>query len=633
MMKNGVFNRPFIHLVLVALLGLLAYSNTFNVPFTFDDFQNIDENPIIKDLNHFAEPSTAEGYPKYAVLKSRYVGYLTFAFNYRAHGLDVRGYHAVNLAVHIANALLVYWLVLLTFRTPFLKDSRLMEYSGHIALFSALLFVAHPVQTQAVTYIVQRLASLATLFYLLSLALYIRFRFMDIPSPKSVSLYALSLISAVLAMKTKEIAFTLPVMVALYEFLFFEGSLKKRILYVLPLALTMLIIPLTLLGADRPPGEIIGGVGEATRLATEMPRADYLFTQFRVIATYIRLMFLPVNQNLDYDYPVFNSLLTPQVILSFVFLVSVFGIGIYLTYSSRKRDAALRVVAFGIFWFFITLSVESSVIPIRDVIFEHRLYLPGTGVFMAAAAGAALLMKSLKKERATIGATVLLLLVPVLLASAMYVRNGVWRSELSLWEDVVSKSSGNWRGQYNLGNALRDGGAIDKSMEHYLAAIRLNPGKARPHNNLGIAYKKKGWIEKAVEQYEMAIKADPFYANAYNNLGNIYIARGMYDKAIGYYETALSLDPNYTDANYNMGVTYHHKGQTDEAMRYYAIALELNPDYADAHYNLGLAYLEKGDVGMAQAQFEKVLQIEPTYKKAMEKLNELRGSLQPENIE
>jgi hypothetical protein len=236
-----------IHLALIALLGLLAYSNTFDVPFTFDDFENISENPIIKDFNHFIEPSTAGGYKKYAALKSRYMGYLTFALNYRAHGLDVRGYHAVNLAIHIVNALLVYWLVVLTFRTPFMKDSQFRDYAGYIALFSALLFVAHPVQTQAVTYIVQRLASLATLFYLLAIALYVKCRLCGALSSRSAVLYALALISAVLAMKTKETAFTLPVMVALYEVLFFGGSPRKRFLYVLPLVLTMLIIPLTLL--------------------------------------------------------------------------------------------------------------------------------------------------------------------------------------------------------------------------------------------------------------------------------------------------------------------------------------------------------------------------------------------------
>jgi hypothetical protein len=439
-MRFSALDKPVFHLAVIALLGLLAYSNTFDAPFTFDDFKNIGENPIIKDLNHFIEPSTAEGYHKYAALKSRYVGYLTFALNYRAHGLDVRGYHAVNLAIHIVNALLLYWLVLLTFRTPFMKDSRLKDYAGRIALFSALLFVAHPVQTQTVTYIVQRLASLATLFYLLSLALYIRFRLCGALNSKSAVLYTLALIAAVLAMKTKETAFTLPVMVALYEFLFFGGSPRKRVLYVLPLLFTMLIIPLTLLGADRQLGEIIGGVGEATRLRAEVSRADYLFTQVRVIATYIRLMFVPVNQNLDYHYPVFHSLFNPQVFLSFVLLVLIFGIGVYLTYSSRRRDAALRLTAFGIFWFFMALSVESSIIPIRDVIFEHRLYLPSAAFIPAFVVGTFYATEKLRVKKVFTVTAAICVAVAVSFAVAAYSRNAVWKSERSLWEDVLSKS-------------------------------------------------------------------------------------------------------------------------------------------------------------------------------------------------
>ena len=154
-------DRPVFYLVLIALLGLVAYSNTFDVPFQWDEKEFIVNNPVVKDLSHFRNPFKTDS----PHLKNRYIGYLTFALNYRLHGLDVKGYHVVNIAIHFLNALLVYFLVLLTFRTPFLnppsppfaKGGRL---NGNlIALFSALLFVSHPVQTEAVTYIFQRLAS------------------------------------------------------------------------------------------------------------------------------------------------------------------------------------------------------------------------------------------------------------------------------------------------------------------------------------------------------------------------------------------------------------------------------------------------------------------------------------------
>ncbi|MBI4822699.1 MAG: hypothetical protein HY805_00485 [Nitrospirae bacterium] len=170
-----LISKPIIHLCLIALIGILSYSNTFNVPFQWDEQELIENNPIVKNLSYFLEPSKAK-------LKSRYIGYLTFALNYKLHGTDVRGYHVFNLTIHILNALLVYFLVVLTFKTPFLSLRGTESRSNLIALFSALLFVSHPIQTEAVTYIFQRLASLCAFFYLLSIVLYIKWRLQVTPS-------------------------------------------------------------------------------------------------------------------------------------------------------------------------------------------------------------------------------------------------------------------------------------------------------------------------------------------------------------------------------------------------------------------------------------------------------------------
>src|SRR5208283_1708111 len=211
-----------------------------------------------------------------------------------------------------------------------------------------------------------------------------------------------SLLSAVLAMMTKETAFTLPVIIVLYEFVFFKSSLKKKLLLMIPILCTMLIIPITIIGTNRPLGEIIAYVSERFRLHSSLPRWDYLMTQMRVITTYIRLLFLPVYQNLDYNYPVYHSLFQIPVFLSLVFLSLILGTGVYMIIisSTSSRFSGLfsrftihdsrpfRLIGFGILWFFITLSVESSIIPIADVIFEHRLYLPAAGAFIAITASA-----------------------------------------------------------------------------------------------------------------------------------------------------------------------------------------------------------------------------------------------------
>jgi hypothetical protein len=187
-MKLAAPNRPSLHILLIILLSLIAYSNTFNSSFHFDDASVIVENPIIKDLRYFAQPSSARDFRdtfEYHTFKQRYIGYLTFALNYRLHGLNVTGYHFVNIFIHICASLLLYFFIMLTFKTPALHNSAIRNYAGHIALFTALLFACHPLQTQAVTYIWQRVTSLSTMLYLLSLVAYIKWRLLS-QSEKSI---------------------------------------------------------------------------------------------------------------------------------------------------------------------------------------------------------------------------------------------------------------------------------------------------------------------------------------------------------------------------------------------------------------------------------------------------------------
>ena len=333
---TSFLSKPAVHLVLIVVVGVLLYSNTLHSPFQWDERAFIERNPIIKDLGYFLEPSRAEGLELYTAIRNRYIGFLTFALNYKINGLDVTGYHIVNISIHIINSLLVYLLVILTFMTPFFKayhsqlfaegkgaiNNNALTMNTLIAFFTALVFVSHPLQTEAVTYIFQRLASLVTMFYLMSLIMYIKFRLKDQAFTSAYAYYLLSILFAVLAMKTKENAFTLPLMIATYELSFFNGRIRERTLRLIPILLTLMIIPFTLTDIDKPAGDIIGNMADAARGDAGISRLDYLFTQFRVIVTYIRLLFLPVNQNLDYDYP-YSIHFSTRGILSFLFLLSI----------------------------------------------------------------------------------------------------------------------------------------------------------------------------------------------------------------------------------------------------------------------------------------------------------------------
>ena len=666
----GFLYKPFFHIFLIITLTFLAYSNTFHSSFQFDDYDYIVNNLKLKNLSNFWPPAG-----------SRWIGYLTFALNYRFGGLNVTGYHVVNITIHIINALLVYWLVMLTLQTPYFKcqSFRVSERQsvraserqgldtlilGHfdtkfVALFSALFFAVHPVQTQAVTYITQRFASLATMFYLLSIVMYVKFRIQDKESKNRVSciVYLVSLISAVLAMKTKEIAFTLPIIIILYEFSFFtetfnlpidrQASSKlltlnfKKFLFLIPFFLTLVIIPLNFIGHEwevsEPASDYEGNLRQLQlRDLAVLSKYEYLITQFRVIVTYIRLLFVPVNQNIDYDYPVYNSFFNPNVILSFLFLLSIFGLGVYLFYCSKNPPPSLptgqagpfdkggikggcslftvhcsRLTAFGIFWFFITLSVESSIIPIKDVIFEHRVYLPSIGLFIATGTFFFMVIEGLRSKwkYAYIG---LLMIIAVMLTGTAYARNAVWKERIILWEDAVSKSPMKARPHNNLGNAYQSQGFIDKAIEQFQTAIKLSPNYSASYYNLGLVYQLQGLTDKAIEQYEKTIKLNQKHLMAYYNLGNAYQSQGLTDRAIEQYEKAIKLKPNQQEPHVNLGNAYQSRGFTDKAIEQYEAAVKLNPE-PRLYYTLGNAYAAKGLFDKAMENFQSAIELKPDF--------------------
>jgi len=345
-------------------------------------------------------------------------------------------------------------------------------------------------------------------------------------------------------MKTKEIAFTLPVVIAVYEFLFFRDTLKRRMFFLAPMLLTMSIIPLTLIylkGTMSTGKHDLPGVSFAV-----LSRWASLLSKKKVIVTYLRLLIMPVNQNFDYDYPVFKSFFDPNVALSFAFLSALFALGVYLIIGNRQwaigngikakgkegDSRPFRLMGFGILWFFITLSVESSIVPLDRFIDEYRMYLPSIGISIAVVTGVFLIKGRVQSLKAGKVILVLLVLAAGVLAIAAYNRNGVWGEKIGLWEDTVKKSPGSAEAHYSLGVAYQNLNMTDKAMEQYLIAVNLRPDYVDAHNNLGNIYKNFNMLDKALEQFLIVIKLRPDYAEAHFNLGSLlYFRMGQTENA------------------------------------------------------------------------------------------------------
>jgi protein O-mannosyl-transferase len=580
-------------LTAIILLGLIIYSNSFSCSFHFDDLFILVGNRNIRDL--------ADVKAWWYIYPSRPFGMLTFALNYHFSQLNVTSYHIVNLIIHLVNACLVWQLTFLILSSPVLRNQQDAGQKKTLALFTALLFVSHPLATQSVTYIIQRFASLAALYYLLSLVLYVKARMTD-RERSSVLLFTGSAISAILAMLTKEIAFTLPGAILLLEMCFLRTrkvilTRKEYGVIALVSVLLITIAVLTLMhfpGIFKPIKPVFWGN------SVIITPVNYLFTQFSVIVKYIQLLVIPIHQNVDYDFPVSENFFAIQTFLGFLLLTAIFILAVLL----YKKQ---RILSFGILWFFLTLSVESGIIPIMDVIFEHRTYLPSYGFFLILSWG---IYTILWKKFRFIAIT----LFAILIASNSYLtfeRNTVWKSEVSLWSDAAMKSPMKARPVYNLGIAHVNDGQPEMAVRDFTRLIEIKPQLVTGYSKRGDVYIGLGQWDQVAADFSKVIELDPASKDAYYNRGIAFANLGLFEKAIGDYSKTLDMDPGNLKARLNRGVAYLNTGQKDRAMADFTRTIEIDPKYADAYYNRGIAYYNQGQADPAIADYTRAIGADP----------------------
>ncbi len=544
-----------LHLFIIGLLCLAAYANTLHSPFVLDDREVIVGNPITHDLRYFLKPWTARqftGHFEYKSFKMRYVAFLTFACNYALHKLDLPGYHAFNILGHTLTAWAVYFLLIMLLKTPALGNSALARSAPAFSLIVAAIFAVHPIQTAAVTYIWQRTAMLCALFYVGAIVCYGFARLSCHGANvfttwkinrRATVFYLASLFFCLLASRTKENSVTLPVSILALEFVLFEGGCKKRMLYVMPFFLVMANIGLSLgNGSSLEPVQ----QSLASNAVTKEPysRIEYLYTQFRVVVTYLRLIIFPVGQRLIYDMPsyktIWNTVVGPSL---FLHLVLIGGALHMLGNSLRKQAAAAwTLVAVGVCWFYLTLAIESSVLVLSDLVFEHRMYLPSVGVIIAIVAMVTILGERAAGRKAT-PLALIAVAIPVIIGLLFTTieRNNVWGSEESLWQDNIVKSPSSIMVHYEMGMLLA-------KKQKYMEAIPF--------------FKKASTLEKE-------IKGKGWNSPALNNLGNCYFMLGRLLEAKQAWNEAYQENRDNFLALYNIGMTEDKLGNFRLAIQYY----------------------------------------------------------------
>jgi len=697
-------SSPWFACFLIALFAVVIYSNIYSAPFVFDDLHQIEENLKIRDLSKCFSPRQ--------LFSPRPIVELTFALNYKLGGLNVFGYHVVNALIHIINGFLVYFLALAIFKRLLIPSAQHLGHSNRsktknqsyrsqvdpklgthkvvpktsemaansfqstinnqqsaiflMSLFTALIFVAHPIQIQAVTYTAQRYTSMAAMFYFLSILCYVKARIIvegskfkaqslgkHPPSAYRLQLavyFALAFFCGVLAFLSKQNTASLPGVILLVEYILFDRTWqgwKKNLLWFGPIFVIMGIFILYVSGIFREGiqfGSLLEDVSSILRAPeTDVSRWIYLCTQFNVVVIYIGLLFFPVGQNLDWLYPFKSGFFDGYTPLAFLFLIAVVVVGIW---NIKKRS----IISFGIFWFFITLSIESSVFPIKDALFEHRLYLP---MFGFAIIVAYIVFKLLPIKR--LWSIVISILIIISLGSATFMRNRTYRDKIVLWSDVVCKSPQNFRAHFNSGNALREEGRlaeaissysktlsikpgwdkayvnlgvslrgmgrVNEAIKHFSEGLDVNPRNPEMHCNLGVALMQQGDLGEAARHFSEALRLKPDFAEARNNLGSVCARQGNLKKAAMHFAEALRIEPHNARIHSNLGQTRMLQGNLPKAAHHYFEAVRINPGYAEAHYRLGIILVRQGDVDGGIEHFSKALKIKPGMNEARQGMN------------
>jgi tetratricopeptide (TPR) repeat protein len=594
--------------------GAAAYSNSFRGPFILDDLKLIPDNPALRgDWSpwHLAFSSN---------FRTRPVIALTVAMNYALGGLDVRGYHAVNLVIHLLAALVLFGVVRRTLRLPALAE-RFAGASTGLALAVALLWMLHPLQTQSVTYIIQRCESMMGLFYLLTLYAVVR----GTTSPRPLGWYAAAVVACAFGIWSKQAAVTAPLIVLLYDRTFLAGSLRESLrrrwrLYAALAATWAAILPYFFVTQVTQKWLAAVAAPRASTAAGEMPTPwAYLATQFGVVAHYLRLTVWPDALCLDYGWPLATTVSTilPPALL----ILGLLGL---TGWALVRRPAAGFVGAA----FFIVLAPTSSVVPIEDVAFEHRMYLPLAAV-IAAAVMLGYIGWTRMASRAANGAgrprwvrwavpPALVALVAGACGVRTYVRNDDYRTAATIWRDTVTKRPLNARARVNLGVRLTAEGKLsgnsaesDEAIGHFREAMTINPDYAEAHGNLAAALTALGRMDEAIRHCEEALRIKPEYPEAHCNLAIILEGRGRTDEAIRHYREALRIKPDFAEAHCSMGSALEGRGQTDDAITHYREALRIKPDFAEAHSNLAIALVARGRTDEAIRHFYEALRIKP----------------------
>jgi len=637
---NSNFYKLIVFLVFITI-SFLIYGNSLNNKFVFDDKSLVVDNDLIKSFKNIPQIlGITEGRIPYRPVRN-----LSYTIDYFFSGLNPLGYHIFNILYHSITVFLIYLIALY------------LVGNFKIALLSAVFFIVHPIHADAVTYISGRRDILSAIFFFLAFYYFIKFR--DSHRKKYITII---IFSYILAVFTKEMAVTLPLVMFCYDYVKeFRSAFKTSFLKELFSTIFRIFKKHRYLYSSL----LIFGLWVSYYYIAVLKASHKIswyggniFSNFatvsRILAYYIWLLLFPLKLNADYSYNAFSlseSFLEPMVILSVLIL---FGIFIFSLILLNRKET--KIYSFLILFFFITLLPVSHIIPHHELLAEHYLYIPSFSFCLILGM---ILTKFIENKKFKTIALFLSAVVIIFYSTRIIIRNQDWKDELTFWEKTVQSAPGSvrahdslgvvyqkkgeykkaitefkkaleidsqyFRAYYNMGNLYEEISYPDKAINLYEKSLSLNPQDFQSRNNLAQIYVRKGLYDKAIYQIEKAIKIQPKKAKLRSNLASVYNLAGLYQKAVDLYEKALDLDSSLLGAHISLGILYHRQGQLDKAEVEYKKVLQIDYKLVPVRYNLGVIYAAKGNYQKAKDEWEYVLILNPNFSIAVESLRKLQN--------
>jgi Tfp pilus assembly protein PilF len=597
----------------LAILLLIIYGNSFTCSWHFDDVANITGNTAIhlKTLSWNETKRLLLSGHLGAHASARPLAYLSFGLNYFFGGLDVFGYHLVNLSIHFVASLFLFFFIRNAARLE-LHDKTEDPRVYHVALLSAVLWAVHPIQTQAVTYIVQRMTSLAGMFTIMSLYFYLKAR-TSLSNVRAALSFTACLLTFLMALGSKENGLLLLLSLALCEALLIKGPpswtpAKKWALFIGVIG-TGAVMGFLWVALTK--GDIFSALfaGYDHRPFTLWQR---VLTESRVVLFYLSLMLYPMPDRLSlvHGFQISTSLLNP--VSTLLSVLSILGIVGLLVVMAKKHP----LLSFCFLFFFVNHLMESTLLPL-ELVYEHRNYIPSMLFFVPFAMGFCFLLERFQAKR---GMRVALCLFGAFtlmgFAHAAYERNLVWKTPETLWFDTLKKAPLESRVRHNLGSVYQDRSQLDKAKEEYEKALSLNNyprrrEEAATYFNLGNLHRDLDNPTQAEVYYQKAVQADPNCYPALNSLAVLYEREGRKDAVLPALMKALKAEPESSSTNYNLGLFHLKNGDLDKAVPYFDTAIRDPGIEHSVRVSLGVVYKQKGLRGKALVLFKQALATNP----------------------